>query len=92
MAIAPLVVMMMKKTFYNWQQTRIILNIAKWIYFFLVIQTHRNIRLFEINAEVFPETIALNQSTSYTFEVIENSNEDKELLSNNEDVQKNKEE
>ena len=30
----------------------IMLNIAKWIYYFLLINTHRKIRLFEINAEI----------------------------------------
>ena len=30
----------------------IMLNIAKWIYYFLLIKTHRSIRLFEISAEI----------------------------------------
>ena len=30
----------------------IMLNIAKWIYFFLFFKTHRDIRLNEINAEI----------------------------------------
>ena len=36
------------------------LNIAKWIYFFMVIKTHRNIRLFEISVEIFAERDGTN--------------------------------
>ena len=42
----------------------IMLNIAKWIYFFLLIKTHRNIRLNEINAEISIDKIGLNLSAS----------------------------
>ena len=77
---------------YLFLQIAILLNIAKWIYFFLVIQTHRNIRLFEINAEICPERIEVNLSASNSSEFTENNNEEKELLSNKEDVQNNKKE
>ena len=40
------------------------LNIAKWIYFFLLTKTHRNIRLYEINAEISIDKIGLDLSAS----------------------------
>ena len=44
------------------------LNIAKWIYYFLVMKTHREIRLFEINAEISSgrdENIDSNNNPNY---------------------------
>ena len=36
-------------------QLAIMLNIAKWMYFFLVMKTHRDIRIVEINAQIFTD-------------------------------------
>ena len=46
----------------------IMLNIAKWIYYFLLINTHRKIRLFEISAEIISgrdENIDSNSNPNY---------------------------
>ena len=31
------------------------LNVSKLVYYFLLMKTHRNIRVYEINAEIFSE-------------------------------------
>ena len=58
----------------------IMLNIAKWIYFFLLIKTHRNIRLYEINEEISSNSAGLIQSASTNSELPEKTDEDNELL------------
>ena len=40
---------------YIFLELAIILNIAKWVYFYLVIKTHRSIREYEINVAIMPE-------------------------------------
>ena len=40
---------------YLFLQLGILMNITKWVYFFVAINTHRNIRHFEINMEMYAE-------------------------------------
>ena len=37
-----------------------LMSIAKWINFILALKTHRNIRLFEINLEIYAEREGIN--------------------------------
>ena len=39
------------------------MNIFKWIYFILAVRAHRNIRIFEINVDIFAEREGLYSST-----------------------------
>ena len=41
--------------YYLFLELAALMNIAKWIYFFLVVQTHRNIRHYEINMDIYAE-------------------------------------
>ena len=61
----------------------IMLNIAKWIYFYLLIQTHRNIRIYEINQEIFPEGNNRKKVVSNNANGTDNTTVDKSLLSDN---------
>ena len=38
----------------------ILMNLAKWIYYFLAIKTQRDIRHYEINMDIFVECEGLN--------------------------------
>ena len=40
---------------YLFFELAILMNIAKWIYYFLVVKTHRNIRHYEISMDIFAE-------------------------------------
>ena len=41
----------------------VLMNIAKWIYFILAVRAHRNIRIFEINMDIFAEREGLYTPT-----------------------------
>ena len=55
---------------YLFLELAIMLNISKWMYYFLVIKTHRNIRLYEINEEIISE-----RNGSYTTSSVDDSTE-----------------
>ena len=45
---------------YLFLELAILMNIAKWVYYFMVVKTHRNIRHYEINMDIFAEREGLN--------------------------------
>ena len=65
------------------------LNIAKWVYFFLLIQTHRDIRIFEINEAIYPNRRDSKlRDSKLRLSIVANSTEnssmvDKKLISEN---------
>ena len=56
------------------------MNIAKWIYFFLVIKTHRSIREHEIEVELMDEEKHSEQAVSKIENNIEIIDVDENLL------------
>ena len=45
---------------YLFLELAILMNIAKWFYYFLVVKFHRNIRHYEINMDIFAEREGFN--------------------------------
>ena len=63
----------------------IMLNIAKWVYFFFVIKSHRSIREHEIEVELMSDDMNSKKVVSCTLENTETSSVDIELLTDNKD-------